>query len=157
MCCSLGPGFVGDTFLYGSLLVEVFEYLHESFRWEFCWLPSSDRKLFAEIPLDLGWRGGVFLNNPYLLLYCENAEFFGFSFLASFHQFFSHSLAIARLRGQILKFPVSGIRKQQSLFQFFNFNSLKINFYFCEMVWNTLYVSLLTQQKRCCFKSVEEF
>ena len=48
---------------------------------------------------------------------------------------------MAQLRGQILKFPVSGIRKQQSLFQFFEFNPLKINFYFCEMVWNTLYIN----------------
>ena len=53
-------------------------------------------------------------------------------------QFFSRSLGIARLRGQILKFPVSGIRKQQSLFQFLNLNPLKVNFYFCEMVWNGL-------------------
>ena len=107
MCCSLGPGFVGDTFLYGSLLVEVFEYLHEPFRREFCWLPSSDRKLLAEIPLYLRWRGGywVFLNNP---LYCKHAEFFSFSFLFLFTNFSVTVLPSLDYVGRYLNFQHLG-------------------------------------------------
>ena len=83
VCYPLGPGFVSDTFFYGSLFGKVFEYLHEPLKREFCCLPSSDNKLIAEIPLNLRWRGSywVILNNPYLLLYCEHADFFCFSFV----------------------------------------------------------------------------
>ena len=69
------------TLFYGSLHAEVFEYLHEHFKRELCCMPSSYSKL-----LDLCWRGSywVILNTPYLLLYCEQADFLAFPLFSNF-------------------------------------------------------------------------